>query len=128
MRMYTDAYMSTLVHVWSVFGSQVQSGAAAAMPGLSSVQKAKRALVTLLLALARAYGVDTAVSRESADADLQKAFRKLSRHVHPDKGGNPEDAQRLSAARDVWEAAQRGGPQRSRPAPAATVPATAADP
>ncbi|CAE7446150.1 unnamed protein product [Symbiodinium microadriaticum] len=78
------------------------------MPGLSSVQKAKRALVTLLLALARAYGVDTAVSRESADADLQKAFRKLSRHVHPDKGGNPEDAQRLSAARDVWEAAQRG--------------------
>ncbi|CAE7432135.1 unnamed protein product, partial [Symbiodinium necroappetens] len=98
------------------------------MPGLSRVQQAKRALVTLLLALARAYGVDTAVSRESADADVKKAFRKLSRHVHPDKGGNPEDAQRLNAARDVWEAAQRGGPPRGRPGPAAAVPAAVADP
>ena len=97
------------------------------MPGLSAVQKAKRALVTLLLALARAYGVAAVVSRESADADVKKAFRQLARRVHPDKGGNPADAQRLNAARDAWEAAQRGGPQRGRPAPAAAVPATVVD-
>ena len=57
------------------------------MPGLSTVQRAKRALVTLLLALARAYGVDTAVSRESADADFRKAFQIPADRVVPSWGG-----------------------------------------
>ena len=60
-----------------------------AMP-LSTVQRAKRALVTLLLALARAYGVDTAVSRESADADFRKAFQIPADGVVPLWGGLSE--------------------------------------
>ena len=69
------------------------------MAGLSVAQKAKRALVTLL--------VD--VTRDSLlEAAVQKAFRKVSGKVHPDKGGSAEDSQRLNAARDAWQAALRG--------------------
>ena len=93
------------------------------MAGLSLAQRAKRALVTLLLALAQAYGLEVSVSRESADADIQKAFRKVARRVHPDKGGSAADTQRLNAARDAWSAAQRG---RGRGRPAA--PTAVAEP
>ncbi|CAE7842799.1 unnamed protein product, partial [Symbiodinium necroappetens] len=54
-----------------------------------------------------------AVSRESADADIQRAFRK--------------DTQRLNAARDAWSAAAAQGPGRGRPR-AAAVPAAVAEP
>ena len=97
------------------------------MAGLSLAQRAKRALVTLLLALAQAYGVEVAVSRESADADIQRAFRKVARRVHPDKGGSAQDTQRLNAARDAWSAAAAQGPGRGRPR-AAAVPAAVAEP
>ena len=91
------------------------------MAGLSVAQRAKRALVTLLLSLAQAYGLEVAVCRDSADADVQKAFRKVARHVHPDKGGSAHDPQRLNNARDAWQAATRQGPQRGRPRPAAAA-------
>ena len=94
------------------------------MAGLSLAQRAKRALVTLLLALAEAYGLEVAVSRESADADIQKAFRKVARRVHPDKGGSAQDSQRLNAARDAWSAAQGAGRGRPR---AAAAPAAVAE-
>ena len=66
------------------------------------VQVAKRALVTLLIALAQQYGVRLALTREDSDALVNAAFRKVVKHVHPDKGGRLEDAQRLQAARDRW--------------------------
>ena len=53
---------------------------------------------------------------------MQKAFRKVSGKVHPDKGGSAEDSQRLNAARDAWQAALRG-PPRGRPRPAAPAAA-----
>lgn len=77
------------------------------------VQVAKRALVTLLIALAQQYGVRLALKREDLDVLVNAAFRKVVKHVHPDKGGRLEDAQRLQAARDRWVKAksERGKPQ-----------------
>ena len=58
------------------------------------------------------------VRRESADKDVSKAFRKVSLKVHPDKGGNLGDFQKLSAANDTWKHAlkNRGVPGRPRSA------------
>ena len=66
-------------------------------------QLAKRAFLTILLALARQYGVDTGVGRDSEDSLLDAAFRKVIRRVHPDKGGKTQDAQSLQGARDKWQ-------------------------
>ena len=82
---------------------------------LSPLQRAKRAFVSVLLTLATAYGLHVDVTRDSSDEVLQKAYRKVSRAVHPDKGGSPEDAQRLNALRDGWHEARRGGQPAHRP-------------
>lgn len=93
---------------------------------LTVKQRAKRALVTLLLALASAYGVQLALTRESPDADVTRAFRRVSVKVHPDKGGAPADAQRLNAARDAWQAANRESKPAGRPSrPRSAAPSTA---
>ena len=83
---------------------------------LTLKQRAKRALVTLLLSLASAYGLQLSLTRESADVDVTRAFRRVSVKVHPDKGGAAADAQRLNAARDAWLAANRGAKAPGRPA------------
>ena len=44
---------------------------------VSVIQAAKRALVTLLVAFARHYQVTLTISRESGDADVVKAFKKV---------------------------------------------------
>ena len=51
----------------------------------------KRALVSLLRILATLYGCCVGVTRESLDCDVRKAYRTVSKKVHPDKGGNAED-------------------------------------
>ena len=61
---------------------------------------AKRALVSLLLALARQYNVSAMVKRDSSDQDVEKAFRRVVKKVHPDKGGEVAHAQRLQDARE----------------------------
>ena len=66
-------------------------------------------------------------TRESVQADVQRAFRKVARKVHPDKSGSAEDTQGLNAARDAWQAAA-GGPSRGLPRPAAAPAAAVADP
>ena len=76
-----------------------------AMP-LSTLEKAKRAFVSLLLLLARSYNVTTHVTRESPAAELLKAFKRVARAVHPDKGGSLVDQQRLNVARDRWQEAR----------------------
>ena len=91
------------------------------MAGLSLAQRAKRALVTLLLALAEAYGLEVAVSRESADADIQKAFRKVARRVHPCRqgwqcAGRTRSVSTLPVTRGLQRKA-RGAVDRVRPQP-----------
>ncbi|CAE7641355.1 unnamed protein product [Symbiodinium pilosum] len=82
---------------------------------LTVKQRAKRALVTLLLPLASAYGLHISLTRDSADDDVRKAFRKVAVKVHPDKGGAAADAQRLNAARDAWTAAAAKAKAKGRP-------------
>ena len=47
----------------------------------------KPALVTLIRFLAGVYTIAVAVKRDSTDEDVRKAYRTLSRTVHPDRGG-----------------------------------------
>ncbi len=51
----------------------------------SKVLVAKRALVKILLALAAAYSVVLKVNRDTSDADVIKAYRRVSLKAHPDK-------------------------------------------
>ena len=74
------------------------------MARMSSLQLAKRALVTLLLAFARLYVVPgLGISHDSSDPDVEKAFKKIVRKVHPDKGGSVRDTQKLNSARELWD-------------------------
>ncbi|CAE7507963.1 unnamed protein product, partial [Symbiodinium natans] len=88
-------------------------------------QRAKRALVTLLLALAGAYGLQVTLTRESTDVEVTRVFRRVSIKVHPDKGGAAADAQRLNAARDAWVQASQGTKPPGRPAHAQAGPVSA---
>ena len=54
----------------------------------SALDLAKRALVTLLRALAVTYGVPVDVSRDLEDAEVRRAYRTVSRKVHPDRGAD----------------------------------------
>ena len=66
----------------------------------SAVQLAKRALVSLLLALARQYGIALAFNRDSPDKSVLDGFRKVIRKAHPDKGGSLQHTQQLNMARE----------------------------
>ena len=82
----------------------------------SLVQQTRRALVTLLFTFARQYDVNfRPITRDSSDEDLLKAFKKVALKVHPDKGGRQQDAQKLNAARDAWEAAKKDGKRGPKP-------------
>ena len=70
---------------------------------VSPALAARRSLVRVLLALAATYGVTVTLTKDSCDAQVAAAHRKVVRKVHPDKGGSTADAQRLQAAKDAWE-------------------------
>ena len=74
---------------------------------LSGVEQAKRAFVSLLLSLARLHGLVAEICRDSSDSQLLTFYRRLSRKVHPDRGGSVADAQRLNAAKDSWDEARK---------------------
>ncbi|CAK9006411.1 unnamed protein product, partial [Durusdinium trenchii] len=46
------------------------------------------------------YNVSAMVKRDSSDQDVEKAFRRVVKKVHPDKGGEVAHAQRLQDARE----------------------------
>ena len=61
----------------------------------------KRALVKLLLAIARELSVAISISRDSLDDHVKKAYKKVLVRVHPDKpGGSTEHTKQLTA---LWE-------------------------
>ena len=49
----------------------------------SAIDKAKRALVVIIRALATAYNCCVTVTRELGEADVTKAYKKLTLKVHP---------------------------------------------
>ena len=92
---------------------------------VSHVQAARRALVTLLLALGEAYNIAVVVSRESPDAEVQKAYRRVAARVHPDKGGSADDSKKLNGMRDTWQRLRsRGAPDVAAPPPTRKRPAS----
>ena len=74
---------------------------------VSSVETAKRMLVTLLKSLAVIYSVVLGLTRESTDTQVKAAYKKVSRRAHPDQGGEANHQASLNAARDAWEDALR---------------------
>jgi len=70
-------------------------------------QPAKRALVAVLRELAGSYELVINIQRESPDAAVLAAYRKVVLKVHPDKGGQVEDAQRLQGAKEAWDSARK---------------------
>ena len=57
---------------------------------VSSLDRAKRALVALLKVLATAYNVALTLTRESCDADVSRAYRQISRKVQEPRRGGEE--------------------------------------
>ena len=74
---------------------------------VTELQRAKRALLAVMLALGRLYGCILGVNRDSPDQEVTSALRRLVKMVHPDKGGKAADAAKLNGARDVWEEAKK---------------------
>ena len=59
----------------------IQSALACVM--VSAIDRCKRALVTLIRALATLYGCRVTVTRDSPDAEVRTAYRKVSWKAHP---------------------------------------------
>ena len=89
---------------------------------VSSVDRAKRALVSLLIRLAKLYSIVLDITRDSADVDIRRAFKKVSRKAHPDRGGSGEHQQTFNDTHAAWEQSQRDakGRGRGRQRPTAT--------
>lgn len=84
---------------------------------VSPALAARRALVSVLLALALTYALTLGVVKDSPDAEVSAAYKKVLRKAHPDKGGSTADAQRLQAAKEAWDkakAASRPGRPRQQ--------------
>ena len=69
---------------------------------MSPSARFKRALVTLLLELARLYGLTLSLHRDSQADVVKLGFSKVMLRARPDKSGGSEAAtKRLNAARHV---------------------------
>ena len=71
---------------------------------VSAVQAAKRPPIKVSLALALQYEMAIKVSRDSSDKDVVSACRQAlineGAQVHPDKGRQTQDQQKLQAAKE----------------------------
>ena len=74
---------------------------------VSRLDQAKRALVMLLNRLAALYNLVLGVTRDSSEADVRGAYKRLSRKCHPDHGGNVERQKAVNAAQDAWQEAKK---------------------
>ena len=75
---------------------------------VSSLDRAKRALVALLKALATACNAALTLTRESCDADVSGAYRQITRNVHPDKVGGSSEGQKRLKVEEEEEEPERG--------------------
>ena len=78
-----------------------------------AVDMAKRALVGLLHRVALLYAVTLGVKRDSPDAEVKRAFRKVCKKSHPDRGGNKAHQQELTTPYAAWENAQRAAEEKA---------------
>ena len=82
---------------------------------ISTLQRAKRALVSILLRLASFYGVRPDLDREAADDSVLKAYKRVVLKAHPDKGGHTTKFQSLQAAKETWDNARQQGRPAGNP-------------
>ena len=82
---------------------------------VSALASATRAFASVLLTLARAYGLQAGANRESKPEDLLRAYRRLLLKTHPDKGGKKADLQKLQAAKEKWDKARKANAAAGRP-------------
>ena len=83
---------------------------------VSELDRCKRLLVSLILALGRTYDFAINITRDSEDAVVKRAYRQASRKVNRDHGGSIADQQRLNGAYEAWCEAGRSKGPRGRPA------------
>ena len=88
---------------------------------VSAIGLAKRAFVIVLKSLAASYGLDLGLTRDSPDNAIRNAYRKVSRKVHPDQGGDEEQQKALNSARDAWEEALQQTKGRGRPSKSGAI-------
>ena len=81
MELTHSGWLRTLLHFFSLLIDFFVE-----MP--STVDLCKRALVTLIRALAVAYGFRVAVTRDATDQVIKRAYHTTSKRTHPDKGGS----------------------------------------
>ena len=67
---------------------------------VSAVQAAKRTPIKVNPALTLQYEMAIKASRDSADKDVVSADKRSSTKVHPDKGRQTQDQQKLQAAKE----------------------------
>ena len=70
---------------------------------VSRVDLAIRALVKVLLALSRTYDIALTVTRDTPEDEILKAYRKVAKRVHPDKGGKAAHFRQLQTAKEEWD-------------------------
>ena len=73
---------------------------------LSVVQKATRAFVSVLLAVAAKLCLTLSVSRDSVDSALHTAYRRLLKAVKPREPGHQQLRRKLETAKEKWEKAR----------------------
>ena len=90
---------------------------------MSPSARLKRALVKLLLTLARQLSIALDVSRDSPDDRVKTAYKKVLLRVHPDKpGGSTERTKELTGLMGQWQECQRGrGRPSAKAAPASST-------
>ena len=82
----------------------------------SAILVAKRAFVSVLLALGCAYRLAFTINRDSDDADILRAYRRTLLKVHPDKGVRKADMQKLQDAKEQFDKARAtSGGKAGRP-------------
>jgi len=82
---------------------------------VAELDRAKRALVTLLRRLASQYAVTLDLTRDSLDADVHTAYRKVSGKTHPDRGGRERDRESITRERErEREGSRKGGRETGR--------------
>ena len=69
---------------------------------VSAADSAKRALASSLKTLAGIYGVVVGVTRDSSDAEVVTACRKVSRKAQPNHAGNLEHQKQLSDSKQQF--------------------------
>ena len=82
----------------------------------SSLDGAKRNFVKVIKEVARKYGMNLGLIRDSTDSEVLTAYKAAARKAHPDKGGLREDMQKLTEAREQWDAARAASRSAGRPA------------